>query len=132
MKSTLPLDHLQILPAKYSIKPQVGTDGATFTVDHPFSISFEPTSFNSPLELFGNVIETDAPKPGDPNVIYFGPGTHSPGIINLTSGQTLYIAGGAVVKAGVQAIGDDNRIMGHGILDGGDWTQRSVADVSPH
>jgi len=126
VKSRLPLDHLQILPAKYGIRPSVGAREATFTVDRPFSISFEPTTFNSSLELFGNAIETDAPKPGQRDVVYFGPGIHQPGVINLTAGQTLYIAGGAIVKGGVQALGDNIRIMGHGILDGSDWTQRTA------
>jgi hypothetical protein len=126
VKSRLPLDHLQILPAKYGITTVVSADGATFTVDRPFSISFEPTTFNSPLELFGNAIETDAPKANDPNIVYFAAGMHDAGIVNLTAGQTLYIAGGAVVKGGVQAVGDNIRIMGHGILDGSDWIQRTA------
>ncbi len=125
IKSKLPLDHLAILPAKYSIKPTVDHDEATFTTDKPFNISFEPTGADSPLLLFSNEIEKDAPKQGDPNVIYFGPGVHNPGLIKLTTGQTLYIAGGAVVKGGIDASGDNIRIMGRGILDGSDWAHNA-------
>jgi hypothetical protein len=121
IKTKLPLDRLQILPAKYGFTPTINGNEATFTVDRPFNISFEPIGFNSPLELFGNPVDPNPPKPTDPNVVYFGPGVHKPGIINLTSGQTLFIAGGAVVKAGVQAVGDNIRITGRGILDGNDW-----------
>jgi Glycosyl hydrolases family 28 len=123
IKSVRPLDNLAILPAKYGIKPTVANGEAIFTTDKQFNISFEPTGQNSPLHLFGNSIEVNPPKQGDPNVIYFGPGIHQPegGLIKLTANQTLYIAGGAVVKAGVASTGDNIRIMGRGILDGNDW-----------
>jgi hypothetical protein len=123
IKTNLPLEKLLVLPAKYHIKPVVKDGVATFIIDKPVDISFEPTGQNSPLLLFGNSIETNAPKKNNPGVIYFGPGVHSPkgGLIKLTSGQTLYLAGGAVVNAGIDAKGDNITIMGRGILDGSDW-----------
>ncbi len=121
VKTGLPLDKLAVRPAKYGIKPEINQGEATFTTDQPFNISFEPTGENIPLLLFSNPIEKDPPKPGDTNVIYFGPGIYKPTRIDLTSGQTLYIAGGAVVKAAVTSKGDNIRIMGRGILDGTDW-----------
>jgi Glycosyl hydrolases family 28 len=121
IKTDRPLDHLAVLPAKYGIKPSVVNGQATFTTDKPFNISFEPTGQDSPLHLFSNPIEKDPPKQGDPNVVYFGPGIYKPTRIDLTAGQTLYIAGGAVVKAAVTSTGDNIRIMGRGILDGSDW-----------
>ena len=74
--------------------------------------------------LFANPIETDAPKPDDANVRYFGPGIHDAGRIDLAAGQTLYLAGGAVVKGAVAAEGDNIRICGRGILDGNDYQWR--------
>jgi hypothetical protein len=126
IKTSRPLDHLAILPGKYGFMPTLSQGQATFIVDKRFNISFEPTGMDSPLELFGNSIETDAPNPGDKNVIYFGPGIHEAGAIHLQSGQTLYIAGGAVVHGAVVASGDNIRIMGHGILDGSEWNQRTA------
>jgi hypothetical protein len=121
IKTSRPLDKLGVLPTKYGIKPTVSNGEATFTTDKTFSISFEPTGGNCPLLLFGNPIEKDPPKQGDPNVVYYAPGVHKPSKIDLTTGQTLYIAGGAVVKAAVTSKGDNIRIMGRGILDGTDW-----------
>ena len=96
-------------------------DALEFTLAVPSDLSIEPDGPNSPLLLFCNPPETQAPKPGDPNVVYFGPGIHKAGLIKLTSHQTLYIAGGGVVKGAVEAQGTDVTIRGRGILDGDDW-----------
>ncbi len=121
--TNFPLNNLVILPDKYGINPVVKNDVAEFTIDRPFDISFEPTGQNSPLLIFSNSMEKVTPDEDDPNVIYFGPGEHNPegGLIKLKSNQTLYIAGGAVVNAGIDASGDNITICGRGILDGSDW-----------
>jgi hypothetical protein len=94
------------------------------TLDQPRKLSVEPDGKKGPLLLFANPLETDAPKPDDKDVVYFGPGVHKPEKILLQSNQTLYIAGGAVVKAEVLAEGTNIRIRGRGILDGSDWEWR--------
>jgi hypothetical protein len=104
-------------------------DGFTTTVrlSEPARFSFEPEGRTHPLLVFANPLETDAPKEGDPNVVYFGPGVHSPegGVIKLTSNQTLYIAGGAVVKAAVIVTDAENvKIRGRGILCANSWPWR--------
>ena len=55
--------------------------------------------------------------------VYKRQGEHNPenGLIRLGSNQTLYLAGGAVVNAGIEATGDNITICGRGILDGSDW-----------
>lgn len=121
IQSLLPLDHLEILPAKYGIKPRVEKGILTFETDKPFNISIEPEGQNSPLLLFGNPLEKEPPAKNDPGLIYYGPGIYKPGIITLHTGQTLYIAGGAIVKAAIKAEGNNIRIRGRGILDGSDW-----------
>ena len=123
IKSKFPLSKLNILPDRYAICPSIDKDEATFLLSKPCDISFEPDGCNSPLILFSNEPETDIPSKEDPNIIYFGPGEHNPenGLIKLTSNQTLYLAGGAVVNAGVEATGDNITICGRGILDGSDW-----------
>jgi hypothetical protein len=120
--SSVSLSNVVILPESCGIKPSVRTtDLLAFTAQRPFKISIERDGENSPLLLFGNPLEENAPKQGDPNVIYYGPGIHKPGKISLTSNQTLYVAGGAVVKGGIEAKGDNIRILGPGILDGSDY-----------
>ncbi|MDH7569720.1 MAG: glycosyl hydrolase family 28 protein, partial [Armatimonadota bacterium] len=72
------------------------------------------------LYLFANPPEKNPPRPGDPRVRYFGPGVHSPAdITSLRDGETVYLAGGAVVKGLIWAEGVSGiRIAGRGILEG--------------
>lgn len=96
----------------------------SLTLDQPRKLSVEPDGRKGPLLLFANPLETNAPKPGDEGVVYFGPGVFKPEKIVLQSNQILYLAGGAVVKAEVLAEGTNIRIRGRGILDGSDWEWR--------
>ena len=57
------------------------------------------------LHLFADPPEAEAPKSDAAGVRYFGPGVHRPGKIRLQSGETLYVAGGAVVYTAVEARG---------------------------
>ncbi len=90
----------------------------------PRKVSVEPDGKKGPLLLFANPLEENPPKADAPGVVFFGPGVHKPEKITLGSGQTLYLAGGAVVKAEVLVEGTGVRILGRGILDGSDWEWR--------
>ena len=120
------LRNVVIRPQSYGIKPTLMNDHTiSFTLERPLKISVEPEGKKGPLLLFANPLETDAPKAGDKGVVYFGPGVHKPEKIVLGSNQTLYLAGGAVVKAEVLVKGTNIRICGRGILDGSDWQWRT-------
>jgi len=114
-----PLDNVQVQPDRFDVgMERNGSNEMTLTADAPFRISVERNGRIKPLLLFGNARETDAPRPGDPNVVYFPPGVHRPGKITLTDNQTLYLAGGAVVKGCVHATGKNITIRGRGMLAG--------------
>ncbi len=120
--ATQSLERATILPERFGLRPKVERPNAlTFSARQPFRIAIERDGRNSPLLLFGNPLETDQPKPGDTNVVYFGPGVHRPVKIRLTDNQTLYLAGGAVVKGCVEAKGTNITVRGRGILDGNDY-----------
>ena len=53
------------------------------TFGRPRKLSIEPDGKKGPLLLFANPLEKDAPKAGEPGVIYFGPGVHKPGKIDV-------------------------------------------------
>ncbi|MBN1360386.1 MAG: hypothetical protein JW993_07335 [Sedimentisphaerales bacterium] len=114
-----------VRPTSAGVKPVVEDDHTlALTLQKPCKLSIEPDGKKGPLLLFANPLQTDAPKPDDANVVYFGPGVHKPERVVLRSNQTLYLAGGAVVHAEVLAQGDNIRICGRGILDGSDWEWR--------
>jgi hypothetical protein len=123
--STRCLRNTVVRPVSKGVRPQFVDDHTlTLHLDHPQKLSIEPDGKKGPLLLFANPIEQHAARPDRPNVVYFGPGVHRPGRIDVRSGQTLYLAGGAVVKGGIMAQGDNIKICGRGILDGSDWNWR--------
>jgi len=119
------LHNVVIRPQTLGIKPELENDHTmTLVLDRPRKLTIEPDGKKGPLLLFANPLETDPPKLGDEGVVYFGPGVTKPEKIVLESNQTLYLAGGAVVKAEVLAKGNNIHICGRGILDGSDWEWR--------
>lgn len=115
------LEHVVIRPEAQGIEYTLQGETMTFNIEHPCQLSIEPDLKNGPLLLFANPPELDAPLPTDACVKYYGPGLHQVGAIELRDNDTLYLAGGAVVKGGVHAQGNNITIRGRGIIDGLDW-----------
>jgi hypothetical protein len=131
VRSPRSLRQAVIRPADADVQLQHPDDHTLrLTLPGPRKLSIEPDGKRGPLLLFANPPEGDRPDPDAPGVRYFAAGTHRPGKIELTSNQTLYLAGGAVVKGGIVAEGSHIRIMGRGILDGSDWPWRQ--GPTPH
>ncbi len=111
----------RVRPLSYDIKPEVKGNTLGFSLSQPRNLSVEVNDdiFNN-LQLFANPIETNRPDPKDPNVIYFGPGFHAVpnNRVTVPSGKTVYIAGGAVVRAQILINRAENvRVIGRGIID---------------
>jgi hypothetical protein len=121
----VPPTDVVIRPESAGVKYTIGGNAITFVLDRPRLLSIELEGRLNPLLLFANPPEAGPPSREDPNVIYFGPGIHKPEKILVGSGQTLYIAGGAIVKGGVEVTGENVTIRGRGILCGNDWPWRS-------
>ena len=104
-----------------SVKVEWRGGGTNFTARVPFRTAFRPFGRDNALMLAGNAIDRNPPDPKAPGVRYFGPGYHRCEMIELQSGETLYLAAGAWVVAGLRAIGNDITISGHGVLAGTPW-----------
>lgn len=135
-----PIRTVRILPSSLNIRPSVRGNACTFTVDRPAYLTVEVNDdWVRSLHLFADAPEKNAPRPTDPNVIYFGPGVHEVTRIVVRSGQTVYLAPGAIVRAVVgpdepfgisgysglrtyaptfELRGERIRFCGRGILDG--------------
>jgi len=117
--SARPVREVRVRPSSRGIRPVVDGNTIRFTLAKPGQLTVEVNGTHQALHLFANPQEEKAPAPKDTNVRYFGPGVHCPGVITMTSNQTVYLAGGAVVYGIIVAEKADNiTIRGRGILDG--------------
>ncbi|RAV30341.1 glycosyl hydrolase family 28 protein [Sinomicrobium soli] len=122
------IEDVAIRPFSCDISHKQKKNTITFTLDQPrkLSVEFNGDRFHN-LHLFANGMETSGPDPSDPDVIYFGPGIHTPGddpakIYRIPENKTVYIAGGAVVRTTFVASDASNvKLMGRGIIDGGKY-----------
>lgn len=105
----------KILPTSYGIIPTIKGNRLIFEVDKPQHITVEINGDHiRSLHLFVNPEEKDIPDPSDPNVIYFGPGIHEITSVPVGDNQTVYLAGGAIVR---------------GVLDSNDSTNRNSSFI---
>lgn len=117
------INKAQIRPLSHQISPELNGNVITFTLNQPRKLSLEIDGDKlHNLHLFANPILKEKPDPKDPNVIYFGPGVHQPkdlpgDVFHIPSGKTVYIDGGAVIKAKLLIDhAQDVKIIGHGIV----------------
>jgi hypothetical protein len=107
-----------IRPKSRRIAAKVRGREITFTIPGPQKLYLEINGLPH-LAIFASPLEVNPPKEGDAGVVYFGPGTHEVGQINLQSNQTIYLAGGALVNADIRGSDLQNvRIIGRGVLHG--------------
>ncbi|MDD5349054.1 MAG: glycosyl hydrolase family 28 protein [Chthoniobacteraceae bacterium] len=112
------VDKAEVRPASAAIAVKLEDNTATLTVTGPCRLFLKwEDGFELPFHIFANRIEEGAPKHAAPGVHYFGPGTHRPGVIRLSSGETLYIADGAIVYGVIEAENAKHvAVRGRGIL----------------
>jgi hypothetical protein len=116
------IEAVNVRPLKYNIKPDIDVKNHTvsFVVDTPdaYTVEFN-NSVHRAVHIFANEIEENAPDPDDENVLYIGPGEWNIETIVPLEGQTIYIAGGAVVHGTISCNTVNNiKVYGRGIIDG--------------
>ena len=122
----------RVLPSSRGIVPVIKGREVSFQAvpGDRLTLEINGDEYHS-LHIFANPVQEDIPSPDDPNVIYYGPGDHYVSRIVVRSGQTLYLAPGAVLygemfqreKGGpyspvISLIGDNIKVKGSGIVDG--------------
>ncbi len=109
---------LKIRPQSLGIVPRVEDGVIRFTLPRPAYFTVEAYGRGRALHVFADPMPAYGVDATAENVLYFGAGEHDVGLIELQSGQTLYLDEGAVVYACVRAMDAQNiRILGRGILD---------------
>ncbi|RXF69350.1 glycosyl hydrolase family 28 protein [Arcticibacter tournemirensis] len=131
---------IKILPSSARIKAQIKGNKVSFEVNRAQQLTIEINGETvKSLHIFINPFEKNKPDPKDPNVIYYGPGIHNISHIQVGSNKTLYVAGGAILRATVDFSekyslekettvrlyspsivlnGNNIKLMGRGIIDG--------------
>lgn len=150
LPSNRALHGARILPTAYGIPCTVDPDRRTvrFTLDQPRQVAVEINGDRrQPLFVFAKELETDLPDftaanvidfsqhpgvhndPDRPNVLYFPPGEYNLVELGynlhdgfpLDEGDTVYIAGGAVVHGAFSSTGPRVTVRGRGIISGAKW-----------
>ena len=116
--ASAPITKYAIRPVSRGITAKVKGRELTFTIPGPQQLYIEVNDLPD-LAVFANPLEVDVPKRENKGVIFYGPGVHNEGKIELKSDQILYIAGGAVVNADLRGKNISNvKVIGRGILNG--------------
>ncbi|MEN8192631.1 MAG: glycosyl hydrolase family 28 protein [Bacteroidota bacterium] len=121
---------VQIRPINKGIEPIINGNIIEFSITEPQKLSVEMNGdLQNNLMVFANSLETDIPDSNDSNVHYFGPGIHKLGVdgkgtLNVSSNETVYIAGGAIVYGTIEVQDPGYQLLtnvtirGRGILSG--------------
>lgn len=127
-----PVHSAEVRPRSLEIPVTIRGNTVCFELRQPRKLVVEINGRRKgALHFFTNPPEVDAPRDGDADVRYFGPGVHEPGVIRMQSHGTLYLAGGAYVYGTVLAEGvNDIKIMGRGILNGSKAGRTNLVNIS--
>jgi hypothetical protein len=115
------IERARIRPLSYKIISGIEGNVIKFRLSQPCNLSVEINGdiFHN-LHVFANPIDDFVPDKTDSNLIYFGPGIHqiTNGKMNIPSGKTVYVAGGAVLLGQMRIEGVHNvKLIGRGVID---------------
>jgi len=113
--------NVDVRPGRLGIRPRIEGTTLSFRIDRPCRLSVEINeNLTRPLFLFADKAESEPVARDAPNVRYFEGGqVHDVGEIKLHDNETVYLAGGAVVRGWISGENVSNsRVLGHGVLDG--------------
>ena len=121
----IPVKEARVRPVSYSIPVETEGNTFTFSLDTPRNLTVEVNGeiFNN-LQLFANPLDSNRPSEKelrklrkDRKYHYYGPGYHKIGTLSIGSGETLYVAGGAVLEGYVHIDhAADVKVCGRGMI----------------
>lgn len=116
------VDAVRVRPASRGVEPVVSGDTITFTINCPQDLSVEVNGdLYHNLHVLANPVYRNIKSKSKKknNTIVFGPGYHvlPGGVMDVQSGQTIYIDGGAWVEGGFRVKdASDVHIYGAGVV----------------
>ena len=110
---------LVVRPLSKGISAKSNGREITFDIIEYGYYTVELDGFHNALHIFANPASDFGVDKNADNVLYYGPGVHDIGSIELEDGQTLYVDGGAVLYGSVMACHKKNvSVVGYGVIDG--------------
>ncbi len=111
---------VEVQPWRLGIRPRRNGRTITFPLDGPSKITISrPNDYLAQAEmlyLFSNAPQHDAPVAAGPRLRFIGPGAHTEKI-DAATGDTIYLAPGAVVFGSLNLWGVDHvRVFGPGVI----------------
>lgn len=117
VKKSTPFTSAKVRPSSKNITPVIEGDEIVFALTEKGGYVLEVDGMHHALHIFFNGIREEA-KPEDVT-IYYGPGIHFPGNINLRDNDIVYIHPEAIVFGSLTTTGAKNvRVFGGGVIDG--------------
>jgi hypothetical protein len=109
VKPTRGFKSVAILPTSAGVKHEVKDGVIRFAMDKPRALSVLLDGEDEyVLHLLPDAPEKDVPDPRAEGVVYFGPGLHEVEQVVVKPGQTVYLAGGAVLR--IKPPGDEKPV----------------------
>lgn len=116
--SERPFANIVVRPGARGIRPSVSGRVIRFDLASPGQMTVELDGPHHALHLFADPPEGEVPTGPEAGLRFFGPGIHRPGKIQVKNGETIYVAGGAVVHTAIEAHAVSSvRILGRGVID---------------
>lgn len=111
----------KVRPLSYGIQHNVNGNTLTFKLNQASNLSIEVNGdIMHNLHLFANPISTYVPNRKDKKLIYFSPGIHTipDGKLEVPSGSTVYVDGGAIIMGQIKIENAQNvKVLGSGMVD---------------
>ena len=98
-----PFSRVAVRPLSKGVKPTMDGRRIRFTVAAAGQYSVEIDGWHRNLFLFADPPEAYDIDRNDPKTRWFGPGEHDVGLLEMKSGETVYLAEGAVVYGRIHA-----------------------------
>ena len=118
-------ESVEVLPSRHGFDLDRGKDSVSFDLDQAHKLAVKAKGLR-PFFIFALPPEAATPDPADPKVHYFKPGVHEVGQFRPKSGETIYLAPGAVVKGRLYAFEiEDLVIRGRGLWDARGYTDKA-------
>ena len=127
-----PLESIVVRPLALGITPTVNreTREISFAVPRTQPCVLEVNGFHHALHLLPFPIYERPRDLNAPNLKYFGPGVHKVGVLEVKSGDEIFVDSGAVVYGGVRGDNVENvKVSGPGIIDAAPFERGAIGGI---